>query len=96
MTTLHIEHAIRDFDTWKTAFDRDPAQRARSGVRRYLISRPVDQPLQVLIDLEFDDRKVAEAFLVMMEKIWQTPQATAAVNGAIQTRILEQVEVKDL
>jgi len=96
MTILHIEHATKDFDTWKAAFDRDPAERARSGVRRYVISRPVDQPLYVLIDLEFDDRKRASAFLEAMEAIWQTPRATAVLGGAIQTRLLEQVEVKDL
>jgi hypothetical protein len=44
MTTLHIEHAIRDFDTWKKAFESDPAGRERSGVRCYQVSRPIDDP----------------------------------------------------
>jgi len=96
MTTLHIEHAIKDFDAWKAAFDSDPARRAESGVRRYVISRPVDQPLHVMIDLEFDDRRRAEALLAVMEKVWRSPQATAALNGPVQTRILERVEARDL
>lgn len=30
MPTVRIEHAIRDFDAWKVAFDRDPARRESS------------------------------------------------------------------
>ena len=29
MTILHIEHPIRDFDTWKKAFESDPAGREK-------------------------------------------------------------------
>lgn len=96
MITLHIEHEIRNFDTWKAAFDSDPARRAQAGVRRYVISRPVDQPLYVMIDLEFDDRQRAEALLTVLENVWQSPQAVAALGGPIGARILEQVEVRDL
>jgi len=31
-----------------------------------------------------------------MEKVWRSPQATAALNGPVQTRILERVEARDL
>lgn len=96
MITLHIEHEIRDFATWKATFDGDPAQRARSGVRRYVISRPVDRPLYMMIDLEFDDRKRAEALLSVLENVWRSPQAVNALNGTISARILERIEAKDL
>lgn len=96
MITLHIEHEIRDFETWKAAFDSDPARRAQAGVRRYVISRPVDQPLHMIIDLEFDDRRKADALLAVLEMVWRSPQATSALNGPIGTRILEQVEARDL
>lgn len=42
MFTLQIEHSIKDFDTWKAAFDRDPVNRAASGVVSHRIGRPVD------------------------------------------------------
>ena len=97
MTTLHIQHEVRDFDTWKAAFDQTAQMRTRGSVRRYVISRPIGQPLNVIIDLEFDDRKSAETYLGMLKaNVWQTPQAQAAVNGGIQTSILEHVEAKDL
>ena len=43
MTTLRLEHAISDFDLWKSAFDRDPIGREQLGVRarsrRAMVSR---------------------------------------------------------
>ena len=44
MYTLQIEHGIKDFGLWKSAFDRDPVNRAASGVTAHRISRPVDDP----------------------------------------------------
>ena len=96
MITLHIEHPVHDFAGWKAAFDSDPAGRERSGVRRYVISRPVGQPLYVMIDLEFDDQARAEKMLAVLENVWQTPRARGAVSGDIKTAIFEQVEAHDL
>ena len=97
MTTLHIQHEVRNFESWKAAFDQAAPMRARGNVRRYVISHPVDQPLNVLIDLEFDDRMSAESYLGLLQaNVWQTPQALAAVDGGIQTSILERVEAKEL
>jgi len=90
--TVRIEHQIHDFDAWKAAFDRDPAGRERSGVRRYRISRPLDDPAYVMIDLDFDSLDAAEAFLVTMRGVWQSPQAALALLGSPQTRIVEEVE----
>ncbi len=96
MPTLHIENQIRDFDTWKAAFDRDPAGRKRGGVRRYRVSRPVDDPNYVVIDLDFDSLGEAEAFLAAMRDVWKSPQAAPALIGSPQTRIFEVVEAEEL
>jgi hypothetical protein len=45
MPTLHIEHAVTSFSEWKSAFDKFAEFRARSGVRRSSIGRPVDDAL---------------------------------------------------
>ena len=37
MPIVRIEHAVPAFDKWKQTFDRDPADRKGSGVRRYQI-----------------------------------------------------------
>lgn len=94
MTILHIEHAISNFDTWKKAFESDPAGRERSGVRSYQILRPLDDPNYVMIDLEFADAKVAEAFLVKMRGVWGSASAAPALAGSPQTRLIEVVESK--
>ena len=38
---LQIEHRIRDFDTWKGAFDRFSGLRQQSGARRHRVLRPL-------------------------------------------------------
>lgn len=94
MTTLHIEHPIRDFATWKAAFDRDPIGRERGGVRRYQVFRPMDDPHYIIIDLEFDDSRAAESFLAALRELWQSPAATPVLAGSPQTRLIEVVETK--
>ena len=95
MTILHIEHPIRNFDTWKKAFESDPVGRERSGVRRYRILRPIDDPNYVMIDLDFDSSRAAEAFLAAMREVWRSPLAAPALIGSPQTRIVEVVESKE-
>jgi cytidylate kinase len=54
MFIVQIEHPVPNFDAWKKAFDSDPVGRERSGVRRYKVLRPIDNPNYSMIDLEFD------------------------------------------
>jgi hypothetical protein len=96
MTTLRIEHAVRDFGSWKVAFDSDPADRERGGVRRYRVLRPIDDPNYVLIDLDFESASAAAAFLaVLREQVWRSPRAAAVLGGSPQARIVELVESKE-
>jgi hypothetical protein len=96
MHVLQIEHPIRDFDTWKGAFDRFSDKRQQSGVRRYQILRPTDDPNYVIIELEFDSPSEAEAFLGWLRReVWSSQEAAPALRGEPQTRIAEPVEVKE-
>lgn len=54
MYILCIEHPVLDFAGWKKSFDSDTVNREKSGVSHYQISRPVDDPKYVMIDLEFE------------------------------------------
>ena len=93
MPTLQIEHSITDFDTWKAAFDRFAEVRERSGVRRHLVRRPVDDPAYVVIDLDFSTAAEAEAFRDFLQaKVWSSAENSPALIGTPQTKILEQVE----
>jgi hypothetical protein len=90
MPTLQVEHAISDFEVWKTAFDADPARRKESGVRRYRVFRPVDDPRYVKIDLDFDSVDEAEAFRTALQGLWGSGRAAPALSGAPKTRIVEE------
>lgn len=70
MYILRIEHPVPDFDAWQRAFDNDPIGRERGGVRRHRILREVDDPNQVMIDLEFDGLAEAQAFLAALRELW--------------------------
>lgn len=96
MTIVQIEHPISSWDAWKAAFDRDPIQREASGVRRYRIVRPVDDPNFVAVDLEFDDGPKAEAFRHALESMWRSPQAAALLGGASpRARVVETIESRE-
>ncbi len=96
MYTLHIEHPISDLATWKAAFDRDPVDRAGSGVRHYVIHQPVDDPQYVHVDLDFDTAQEAHAFLASMAAVWSSASAAPALRGTPQTSILALVESSDV
>jgi hypothetical protein len=90
MIVLRIEHPVPDFDAWRRAFDSDPARREQGGVRSYRVLRPIDDPNFAVVDLEFDDRARAEAFLERLKDLWRT--AEGKVMRAPQARIFEALE----
>ena len=90
MVSVQIEHPIPDYDRWRAAFDRDPAGREASGVRRYRISRPVDDPSYIIVELDFDDRESADAFLAKMRGIWKQVEGTVMTGP--KARIVESVD----
>ncbi len=93
MYMLRIEHPVPNYDGWKQAFDSDPVGREKSGVRRYQILRPIDNPNFVMIDLEFDTVGQAEALLAAMRAVWGRVEGTIMMNP--QSRIVETVETRE-
>jgi hypothetical protein len=57
MATLHIENTIRDYDTWKSNFDKFDRVRRDRGVTRYRVTRGAEDPTKVMVDLDFDKRR---------------------------------------
>jgi hypothetical protein len=92
MATVQFEHAIKDFATWKAAFDRDPIDRQGLGVRRHRVGRPLDDPNYVIGELEFDTTAEAQACAVALHELWRSRAAAPALVGAPQLRIVETVE----
>jgi hypothetical protein len=91
MYILRIEHAAKDYEAWKQAFDSDPVGRGRGGVRRHRIFRQVDDPSYVMIDLEFESSGEAESFRAALLDLW----SRVDVIRDPQLRLSELVESKD-
>jgi hypothetical protein len=89
MPTLHIEHSISDFSSWRSAFERLAQVREQSGVLAQRVQQPVDDPHYVVIDLDFETTREAESFLSFLTcKVWSSPGSSPALMGAPQTKIL--------
>lgn len=90
MVVLQIEHKISNFEGWKKAFDSDPINRKKSGVGRYSIYRPANDPNYVIIDLEFDKLEQAEGALAALRNLWTKVEGKIMLDP--QTRIIELME----
>lgn len=90
MITLHIEHPITDYDTWRTAFDRFATARHQAGVVGERVTRPVDDPHYIVVALEFDSTEQAVGFRKFLEtQVWSSTAASPGLAGRPRTAILE-------
>jgi hypothetical protein len=93
MTTLHIEHPVTDYVTWKAAFDRFDAAREQAGVRAHRIRQPVDDERYVVIDLDFTGVEAANQFLTFLrDVVWAVPQNSPGLVGTPQARVLQDCD----
>jgi hypothetical protein len=93
MATLHIEHPITDYSTWKSAFDGFEEMRRQAGVTHQRVLRPTDDPAYIVVNLDFGTSEQAGAFLEFLHKnVWSSPQSAPALAGTPQTRILDLCE----
>ena len=94
-TILRIEHPVRSFDAWKKVFDSDPLGRKKSGMRRYRILQPTDDPSYVMMDLEFDDSTKAVAFAAALRNLCGSAEGQKVMKNP-QLRLAEPAESKEL
>ncbi len=88
MATLHIEHGVTDFPTWKAAFDRFAGQRTEAGVTAHRIYQPVDDARYVVLQLDFPSVAQARAFRKFLEaRVWSMPANSPALAGSPQARV---------
>lgn len=94
IATLHIEHEITDYPTWKVAFDRFADVRRHAGVIDHRIRLEEDDDHQIVIDLDFDSTTRARAFAAYLhDTVWGTQKAPALLGTPI-TRILVAADVE--
>jgi hypothetical protein len=94
MIVLQIEHNVSSYDGWKDAFDSDPINRKKSGVKRYQVYQSVEDPNYVVIDLYFDSLEESAGALNALQKLWSKVQGTVMVNP--KARMLNVKETIEL
>jgi hypothetical protein len=92
MPSLHVENTVKDFDEWKAVFDKFDRFRAEKRMRSYRMSRLIDDPNKVVIDLDFDSLEDATAFRGALEQIWQTPQSKEQLVAHTTPQLYDVVE----
>lgn len=92
-TTLHIEHRITDYPTWRSAFDRFVDARRTAGVIAHRIHLEESDDRALVIDLDFATTEQAQAFAdFLRQTVWADPGNAPALVGAPETRLLVSVE----
>jgi hypothetical protein len=94
MIIVQIEHEVSNFEGWKKAFDSDPIDRKKAGVRRYSIFHLQENPNHIVIDLEFDNLPDAENTSSMLRKMWGRIDKTLLINPTV--RILHRVDQQEI
>jgi hypothetical protein len=89
MATLHVEHGITGFATWKAAFDRFAARRREAGVTAHRIHLPMDDAAYVVLQLDFPSIEQAQSFKAFLEtRVWSNPEDSPGLAGVPRARIL--------
>ena len=60
---LIVQHTVRDYETWKTAFDEHESVRTKFGFSGHSLYRDADDPNKVTLALKNDSRERAQEFL---------------------------------
>jgi hypothetical protein len=94
MISLQIEHEVPSYEGWKKAFDSDPINRRKSGVRRYNIFQRTDNPNFVVVDLEFDNLKEAEDTCTALQSLWKNVDGKIIIKP--QIKMLELIESREI
>jgi hypothetical protein len=96
MVILRIEHTVPDFEDWKKGgFDSDPLDRKASGVVRYRIAQPIDDPKYAVIELEFNKLDEAEAMLERLKVMWGNVMDRFGWTEKPKTQILNMAASKE-
>jgi quinol monooxygenase YgiN len=75
MPLVVIRHKVKDFATWKAAYDAHAGARAKAGFAAGRVTRSADEPNEVVLIFETPDLAQAKAFCA-------SPDLKAAMQAA--------------
>lgn len=90
--TLQVEQQVIDFAGWKAMFDSYAGARDEAGVRSVKISRQLDEPDYVVVDLEFDNADMASSYLEFLRRnVWVSDAFMRVADTSPDARILHTI-----
>ncbi len=63
MVKTIVFHKVKNYATWKAAFEKYIDTRKAAGERSYFVGRSVDDPNMVYVINEWDNKAAAQSFL---------------------------------
>jgi hypothetical protein len=75
MALVIVRHKVKDFATWKNAFDAHASARGTAGLSNTRLFRSVDDPSEVVILFDTDDIGKAKQFI-------ESPELKSAMAAA--------------
>lgn len=96
MPTVHLRNTVRDFDEWKAVFSKFDRFRADHGVRSHRISRSLDDPQKVVVDVDFETETQARAFLEALVLVRATPQSHQQLVASEPPEIYAVVDAQEV
>jgi quinol monooxygenase YgiN len=87
-----IEHKVKDYAAWKTAFDSHAQVRTDAGILSYAVMQNPKDANHLYVWLEADDQAKLEAFLASPDL--KAKMKEAGVKGAPKVTVVSTVEFK--
>jgi hypothetical protein len=90
MTFLRIKHKVRDYGTWKEAFDGFVETRKKGGEKSYWICQADNDPNNLDVTFEWDNEENARNFVKSPEL--KSAMEKAGVAEEPQVSFLKEVD----
>lgn len=90
--TAVVTHRVKDYETWKRAFDQHAETRRAAGIIRHHINRDVDDPNLLSVYLAGTDRAKLEGFFASEDL--KSTMAKAGVEGPPTITLMTPIEDK--
>jgi hypothetical protein len=90
---LMVKHTVRNFDTWKPAFEEHQSVRERYGASGHLVYRSASDPNRVTVLTQFPSEQMAKAF--MEDPTLRQVMQSAGVEGEPDISMWEEAEAID-
>jgi hypothetical protein len=88
MVRLFVRHQVRDYPTWRAAYDTFDSERQSLGVRSHAVFQTIDAPNDVTVWHDFDDAVTAKTFASSARL--REVMASAGVQGEPQIWFVEE------